>query len=86
MPLSKAAAQKRAYSKCKLPVVCAIRDLHLAHIDAIPEGEIADLLDELSDGRMQFVFLKLKDANTQLPKSVLIAWVRYLSSDASHHN
>lgn len=40
------------------------------------EGELVDLIDEFSDGRIQFAFLKIKDQNTSLPKSVLIAWVR----------
>lgn len=40
------------------------------------EGEIIDLIDEFSDGRIQFAFVKVKDPNTSLPKNVLIAWVR----------
>jgi hypothetical protein len=40
------------------------------------EGELADLIDEFSDGRIQFAFVKVKDPNTSLPKNVLIAWVR----------
>ncbi len=42
--------------------------------DAIPEGELVDLIDEFSDGRVQFAFAKIKDPNTTLPKSVLIGW------------
>ncbi|KAL9123011.1 MAG: hypothetical protein Q9187_000425 [Circinaria calcarea] len=38
------------------------------------EGELVDLIDEFSDGRVQFAFLKIKDSNTSLPKSVLIGW------------
>lgn len=34
-----------------------------------------DLIDEFSDGRIQFAFVRVKDPNTTLPKSVLIAWV-----------
>ena len=34
-----------------------------------------DLVDEFSDGRIQFAFVKVKDPNTSLPKNVLIAWV-----------
>jgi hypothetical protein len=33
------------------------------------------LVDEFSDGRIQFAFVKVKDPNTSLPKNVLIAWV-----------
>ncbi|KAL1297638.1 hypothetical protein AAFC00_006195 [Neodothiora populina] len=38
------------------------------------EGELVDLIDEFSDGRVQFGFVKVKDPNTGLPKNVLIAW------------
>lgn len=38
------------------------------------EGELVDLIDEFSDGRVQFAFLKVKDPNTTLPKYVLIGW------------
>ncbi|KAF2857607.1 hypothetical protein K470DRAFT_260638 [Piedraia hortae CBS 480.64] len=38
------------------------------------EGELVDLIEEFSDGRIQFAFAKVKDPNTSLPKSVLIAW------------
>ena len=39
------------------------------------EGELVDLIDEFSDGKIQFAFVKVKDQNTALPKSVLVAWV-----------
>ena len=39
-----------------------------------PEGELIDLIDEFSDGRVQFAFVKVKDPNTSLPKYVLIGW------------
>lgn len=38
------------------------------------EGELVDLIDEFSDGRIQFAFVKVNDPNTTLPKYVLIAW------------
>ncbi|KAL3456663.1 hypothetical protein BJX64DRAFT_270213 [Aspergillus heterothallicus] len=38
------------------------------------EGELADLIDEFSEGKIQFAFVKVTDVNTGLPKSVLIAW------------
>jgi len=40
------------------------------------EGDLSDLVEEFSDGRVQFAFVKVKDPNTTLPKSALIAWVR----------
>lgn len=33
-----------------------------------------DLIDEFSDGRIQFAYVKVKDPNTGLPKNALIAW------------
>lgn len=38
------------------------------------EGELVDLIEDFNDGRIQFAFVKVKDPNTTLPKSVLIAW------------
>lgn len=44
------------------------------NVQTTGEGELADLVEEFSDGRIQFAFVKVKDPNTALPKSVLIAW------------
>lgn len=38
------------------------------------EGELSDLVEDFSDGRIQFAFVKVKDPNTGLPKFALIAW------------
>ncbi len=38
------------------------------------EGELVDLIDEFSDGKIQFAFVKVTDPNTTLPKYVLVAW------------
>lgn len=38
------------------------------------EGELADLIEDFSEGKIQFAFVKVKDPNTGLPKNVLIAW------------
>ncbi|KAL5114725.1 actin binding protein [Pleosporales sp. CAS-2024a] len=43
-------------------------------VQSTGEGELLDLVDEFSDGRIQFAFVKVKDPNTSLPKNVLIAW------------
>ena len=48
--------------------------LREADIESL-EGELVDLIDEFSDGRVQFAFVKVKDPNTALPKNVLIGWV-----------
>jgi hypothetical protein len=39
------------------------------------EGELIDLIEDFSEGRVQFAFVKVKDPNTGLPKHVLIGWV-----------
>ncbi|CAJ2512962.1 Uu.00g010810.m01.CDS01 [Anthostomella pinea] len=38
------------------------------------EGELDELIEDFNEGRVQFAFLKVKDPNTGLPKSALIAW------------
>ncbi|KAJ5162471.1 hypothetical protein N7492_007863 [Penicillium capsulatum] len=38
------------------------------------EGELEDLIEEFSEGRVQFAYVKVTDPNTGLPKNVLIAW------------
>ncbi|KAA6409946.1 MAG: hypothetical protein FRX48_06560 [Lasallia pustulata] len=43
-------------------------------VQSTGEGELIDLIDEFSDGRVQFAFVKVKDPNTSLPKYVLIGW------------
>ena len=43
-------------------------------VQSTGEGELVDLVDEFSDGRIQFAFVKVKDSNTGLPKSALVAW------------
>ncbi|KAI9713298.1 MAG: hypothetical protein M1812_006657 [Candelaria pacifica] len=43
-------------------------------VQSTGEGELLDLIDEFSDGRVQFAFVKVKDPNTALPKNVLIGW------------
>jgi hypothetical protein len=42
------------------------------------EGELIDLIEDFSEGRVQFAFVKVKDGNTTLPKYVLIGWVSQL--------
>lgn len=43
-------------------------------VQSTGEGELLDLIEEFSDGRIQFAFLKVKDPNSGLPKNVLISW------------
>ncbi len=44
------------------------------------EGELVDLIEDFSEGKVQFSFLKVKDPNTTLPKYVLIGWVSSATS------
>ncbi|PWY65278.1 hypothetical protein BO94DRAFT_540859 [Aspergillus sclerotioniger CBS 115572] len=37
-------------------------------------GELVDLIDEFSEGKIQFAYVKVVDPNTGLTKNVLIAW------------
>lgn len=48
-------------------------------VQATGEGELDELIEDFNEGRIQFAFVKVKDPNSGLPKSALIAWVRQLS-------
>ncbi|KAH8883971.1 hypothetical protein GQ53DRAFT_407076 [Thozetella sp. PMI_491] len=43
-------------------------------VESTGEGELADLVEDFNEGRIQFAFVKVKDPNSGLPKNVLIAW------------
>ncbi|KAI1430104.1 hypothetical protein F5Y12DRAFT_781357 [Xylaria sp. FL1777] len=43
-------------------------------VQSTGDGELEDLLEDFSEGRIQFAFVKVKDPNTGLPKYALIAW------------
>ncbi|KAG9234580.1 hypothetical protein BJ875DRAFT_8459 [Amylocarpus encephaloides] len=43
-------------------------------VQSTGEGELLDLIEDFSEGRVQFAFVKVKDPNTTLPKYVLIGW------------
>ena len=43
-------------------------------INDFEDGELLDLIDEFSEWKVQFAFVKVRDPNTGLPKNVLIAW------------
>ena len=47
---------------------------YLSLINRTAEGELADLIEEFSEGRVQFAYVKVTDSNTGLPKNVLIGW------------
>ena len=39
------------------------------------DGGIEEMVNELSNGKMLYAYLKVLDPNTSLPKSVLVNWV-----------
>ncbi|PKS10560.1 hypothetical protein jhhlp_002314 [Lomentospora prolificans] len=43
-------------------------------VESSGDGELADLVEDFNEGRIQFAFIKVKDPNSGLPKNVLIAW------------
>ncbi|SPO00930.1 related to Drebrin F [Cephalotrichum gorgonifer] len=43
-------------------------------VESTGEGELIDLIEDFSEGRIQFAYVKVKDPNSGLPKNVLIAW------------
>ncbi|GAO18251.1 hypothetical protein UVI_02037290 [Ustilaginoidea virens] len=43
-------------------------------VESTGDGELADLIEDFNEGRIQFAFVRVKDPNTALPKNVLIAW------------
>lgn len=43
-------------------------------VQSTGSGELEELIEDFSEGRIQFAFLKIKDPNTGLPKYALIAW------------
>ncbi|KAK3680512.1 hypothetical protein B0T22DRAFT_438251 [Podospora appendiculata] len=43
-------------------------------VETTGDGELADLIEDFNEGRIQFAYVKVKDPNTGLPKNVLIAW------------
>ncbi|CDS81937.1 related to Drebrin F [Sporisorium scitamineum] len=43
-------------------------------VQVVENGDLDDLNEEFSDGRIQYAFARVKDPNTQLPKFALINW------------
>ncbi|KAK9236262.1 hypothetical protein V1525DRAFT_407510 [Lipomyces kononenkoae] len=43
-------------------------------LQATGAGDLDELQDEFSDGKIQYAFVRVTDPNTQLPKFVLIGW------------
>lgn len=45
---------------------------------AAGSGGLEEIEDEFNDGKVMYGFVRVKDANSSLPKFVLICWVRVL--------
>jgi hypothetical protein len=43
-------------------------------VQSTGEGELIDMIEDFSDGKIQFAFVKVKDTNSGLPKNVLVCW------------
>ncbi|PHH73829.1 hypothetical protein CDD80_3542 [Ophiocordyceps camponoti-rufipedis] len=60
------------------PLVSAFQDggakESVLKVESTGDGELADLIEDFNEGRIQYAFVKVKDHNTALPKCVLIAW------------
>ncbi|PHH73076.1 hypothetical protein CDD82_5667 [Ophiocordyceps australis] len=60
------------------PLVNAFQDSgakeSILKVQSTGDGELAELNEDFSEGRVQFAFVKVKDPNTALPKCILIAW------------
>ncbi|RGP66762.1 cortactin [Fusarium longipes] len=60
------------------PLMSAFQDSgakeSILKVQSTGDGELADLIEDFSEGRIQFAFAKVKDPNSGLPKNILIAW------------
>lgn len=66
---------RKVYSRFKTLGVTSIYQVAPAMATkTVSDGDMTDLIDEFSDGRVQFAFVRVKDPNTTLPKCVLLAW------------
>lgn len=43
-------------------------------VQSTGDGELDELFEDFSEGRIQYAFVKVKDPNSGLPKHILIAW------------
>ncbi|KAI9761963.1 MAG: hypothetical protein M4579_000746 [Chaenotheca gracillima] len=83
-PLSGAAASSSTYGQWAVfavsaPLANAFQQdsagkESILKVQSTGEGELVDMIEDFSDGRIQFAFVKVKDSNTGLPKNALIGW------------
>ncbi|GAB0132336.1 hypothetical protein EsDP_00000776 [Epichloe bromicola] len=79
-PPSSASATRAQWAlfSVQAPLMNAFQDSgskeSILKVESTGDGELADLIEDFNEGRIQFAFVKVKDPNTALPKNVLIAW------------
>ncbi|UKZ52153.1 hypothetical protein TrVGV298_005928 [Trichoderma virens] len=60
------------------PLVNAFQDSgskeSVLKVQSTGDGELTELIEDFSEGRIQFAFVKVRDPNSGLPKFVLIGW------------
>lgn len=60
------------------PLVNAFQDSgskeSVLKVQSTGDGDLTELIEDFSEGRIQFAFVKVKDPNSGLPKFVLIGW------------
>ncbi|KAL2145004.1 hypothetical protein VTI28DRAFT_8233 [Corynascus sepedonium] len=73
-----ATAARWALFTVQAPLVSAFQNAgakeSVLKVESTGDGELADLVEDFSEGRIQFAFVRVKDPNSGLPKNVLIAW------------
>ncbi|KAL2154136.1 hypothetical protein VTH82DRAFT_2812 [Thermothelomyces myriococcoides] len=71
-------AARWALFTVQAPLVSAFQNTgakeSILKVESTGDGELADLVEEFNEGRIQFAFVRVKDPNSGLPKNVLIAW------------
>lgn len=71
-------AARWALFSVQAPLVSAFQESgtkeSVLKVQGTGDGELSELIEDFSEGRIQFAFVRVKDPNSGLPKHVLIAW------------
>ena len=59
-----------------ITVVTVLLVFHECVCVCVTDGGLEEMVDELSGGKVMYAYLRVTDPNTQLPKNVLVNWVR----------
>ncbi|KAK4458896.1 hypothetical protein QBC42DRAFT_275728 [Cladorrhinum samala] len=78
LPSGSPTAARWALFSVQAPLLNAFQDSgakeSILKVESTGDGELADLVEDFNEGRIQFAFVRVKDPNSGLPKNVLIAW------------